>query len=101
MGVFFRIQALKLSAQQTKRKEEFPRDAPVFYPSVAEFLDPLGFINSPAVKKAGLESGIIKIVPPDGWKPEFHSHQLKQTKVFPTKRQVRMMVFLQNLTMWV
>lgn len=46
-----------------------PPEAPVFYPTQEEFDDPLQYINR--ISKEGLKYGILKIIPPDGWKPPF------------------------------
>ena len=44
-------------------------DCPTYYPSPEEFKDPLGYIRS--ISPEGREYGIIKIVPPIGWKMPF------------------------------
>ena len=44
-------------------------DCPTFYPSPEEFKDPMGYIKS--ISPRGHEYGIIKIVPPIGWKMPF------------------------------
>ncbi|CAG9461077.1 unnamed protein product [Pedinophyceae sp. YPF-701] len=77
--------ALKLSMQQVKREEKEAEDAPVFRPSVAEFLDPLAYIAS--IKDVGRQHGIVKIIPPEGWVPEFHPEGIRSEKPFTTKRQ--------------
>ncbi|KAJ3042941.1 hypothetical protein HDV00_006248 [Rhizophlyctis rosea] len=45
------------------------RPAPVFYPTVEEFADPLLYIEK--IRSKAEDSGICKIVPPAGWKPDF------------------------------
>ena len=57
--------------------------AVILYPSEEEFADPLEYIRSK--KSVILQSGIAKIVPPDGWKPKF-SLELNKLE-FETKRQ--------------
>ncbi|KAF9965992.1 hypothetical protein BGZ70_003605 [Mortierella alpina] len=44
-------------------------DAPCFYPSVDEFMEPLRYIES--IRAEAEKTGICKIVPPEGWKPTF------------------------------
>ncbi|EJD01561.1 uncharacterized protein FOMMEDRAFT_111482 [Fomitiporia mediterranea MF3/22] len=44
-------------------------DCPTFYPSPEEFKDPMSYIRS--ISPRGQEYGIIKIVPPIGWKMPF------------------------------
>lgn len=48
-------------------------EAPTFYPTLEEFADPLryiGWVGEPSGGK-GKEYGIVKIVPPEGWAPDF------------------------------
>ena len=45
--------------------EQIP-SAPVFYPTIEEFRDPLVYIAS--IREVGMRAGIVKIVPPEGWK---------------------------------
>ncbi|VUG17811.1 DEBR0S2_16864g1_1 [Brettanomyces bruxellensis] len=45
--------------------------APTLRPSEAQFADPIGFMSSDEVISLGEKYGIIKIVPPEGWKPKF------------------------------
>jgi hypothetical protein len=54
------------------RKHSRPHDileAPIFFPSEEEFKDPFQYMQKIAPK--GREYGIVKIVPPDGWNPDF------------------------------
>ena len=44
-------------------------EAPVFYPTLAEFQDPHRYIDS--VREIGEKAGIIKIVPPAEWVSPF------------------------------
>ncbi|OLL26344.1 Lid2 complex component lid2 [Neolecta irregularis DAH-3] len=44
-------------------------EAPTFYPTKEEFSDSLSFIAS--IAEEGRKFGIVKIVPPEGWKPQF------------------------------
>ena len=44
-------------------------DCPTFHPSPEEFKDPMSYIRS--ISSRGQEYGIIKIVPPIGWKMPF------------------------------
>ncbi|KAF9275598.1 hypothetical protein BGZ68_010662, partial [Mortierella alpina] len=44
-------------------------DAPCYYPSADEFMEPLRYIES--IRAEAEKAGICKIVPPEGWKPTF------------------------------
>lgn len=44
-------------------------EAPTFRPSLEEFQDPLAYIDS--IRTQAEPYGIIKVVPPQGWKPTF------------------------------
>jgi hypothetical protein len=44
-------------------------EAPVLYPTPEEFKDPYAYIES--IAHIGHRYGIIKIVPPEGWRPSF------------------------------
>ena len=48
-------------------------EAPVFYPTWDEFQDPLRYIAWTAAPDGGNGAayGIVKIVPPEGWRPDF------------------------------
>jgi len=45
------------------------QNAPVYHPTVAEFADPTGYIES--IAPDARRYGICKIVPPEGWRPPF------------------------------
>lgn len=57
---------------------------PTFYPTAAEFQDPLRFIAS--IREEAEVSGICKIVPPPGWKPPCMVNL--ETLAFPTRLQL-------------
>ncbi|KAK9457741.1 PLU-1-like protein-domain-containing protein [Dipodascopsis uninucleata] len=44
-------------------------EAPTYYPSEEDFKDPFKYISKIAIE--GREYGIIKVVPPDSWRPQF------------------------------
>ncbi|KAF9576363.1 hypothetical protein EC968_009337 [Mortierella alpina] len=44
-------------------------DAPCYYPSADEFMEPLRYIES--IRAEAEKAGICKIIPPEGWKPTF------------------------------
>jgi histone demethylase JARID1 len=52
-------------------------EAPTFYPTWEEFADPLGYIQwvGDAHGGNGKAFGIVKIVPPVGWDPDFVLNQ--------------------------
>ena len=45
------------------------QDAPCYYPTPEEFMEPLRYIES--IRPEAEKAGICKIVPPEGWKPTF------------------------------
>ncbi|KAJ3257556.1 hypothetical protein HK103_004465 [Boothiomyces macroporosus] len=51
-----------------KRLFDIP-EAPTFHPTAKEFIDPMKYIQS--IKDIGEKTGIVKIVPPEGWNPTF------------------------------
>ncbi|KAF9950865.1 hypothetical protein BGZ72_007548 [Mortierella alpina] len=44
-------------------------DAPCYFPSADEFMEPLRYIES--IRAEAEKAGICKIIPPEGWKPTF------------------------------
>ena len=44
-------------------------EAPTYRPTEAEFRDPMEYIRS--ISEKASRYGICKIIPPDGWKPDF------------------------------
>jgi hypothetical protein len=57
-------QALRKSLVQQRREEVQVPSAPVFYPTMEEFRDPLAFIA--VIRPAAEPYGIAKVVPPPG-----------------------------------
>ncbi|KAI9288918.1 PLU-1-like protein-domain-containing protein [Umbelopsis sp. AD052] len=45
------------------------KEAPTYYPTAKEFTDPIKYIQS--IRAEAEDYGIVKIVPPKGWSPEF------------------------------
>jgi len=45
------------------------KEAPTYYPTTKEFADPIKYVQS--IRAEAEEYGIVKIVPPKGWSPEF------------------------------
>ena len=45
------------------------QDAPTFRPTDEEFRDPMGYIRK--IAPEGSKYGICKIIPPEGWNPDF------------------------------
>lgn len=48
-------------------------EAPTFYPTDAEFADPLAYIRS--IRHIGEQAGICKIIPPKSFRPPFSVDQ--------------------------
>lgn len=44
---------------------------PILHPSIVEFENPMSYLSRPDIAKLGAEYGIVKLVPPQGWKPPF------------------------------
>lgn len=44
---------------------------PVLRPLEAQFADPIGYLSSPEIAQLGQEYGLVKLVPPEGWRPPF------------------------------
>lgn len=72
--------ALDMASVATTAPKENPRsdpptrifglqDAPCYYPTAKEWMDPLKFIER--IRPDAEKAGICKIVPPEGWKPPF------------------------------
>lgn len=47
------------------------RSVPELHPSAEEFMHPIRYLSQPAVAQMGEKYGILKVVPPAGWKPKF------------------------------
>lgn len=59
------------------------KEAPCFYPTPAQFAEPLEYIAS--IRQEAEKHGICRICPPRGWKPQF-AHKPDKLK-FATKEQ--------------
>lgn len=66
-----------------KAKLEGVAEAPCFYPTVAQFEEPLEYIAS--IRPDAERYGICRICPPPGWKPPF-AHKPDKLR-FATKEQ--------------
>lgn len=64
-------------------KLEGVEEAPCYYPTVAQFAEPLEYIAS--IRPDAERYGICRICPPPGWKPQF-AHKPDKLK-FATKEQ--------------
>ena len=60
-------QAIQNSKVEQKRVTHVVPDAPVYYPTVEEFKDPMAYIDS--IREEASLYGICKIVPPKEWNP--------------------------------
>ncbi|CAI5759638.1 unnamed protein product [Candida verbasci] len=58
---------------------------PILKPNEKEFQDPIGYLSSEAIKRLGLKYGILKVVPPENWKPNF---TLSSNFKFHVRKQV-------------
>ena len=58
---------------------------PVLRPTDAEFMDPIGYLSSPAALELGRKYGLVKVVPPESWKPSF---QISPHFKFHVRQQV-------------
>lgn len=47
------------------------QEIPTLRPSEEEFKDPIAYLSSPTVKKLGIKYGMVKMIPPAGFKPHF------------------------------
>ena len=77
-------QAIRNSQTLNKRLDIPVPDAPIYYPTIEEFADPLGYINK--IRPDAEKYGICKIVPPKQWRPHCLVN-LDNTKKFATKKQ--------------
>ena len=77
-------QAIKNSTIDSVKREIEIREAPVYYPTIEEFRDPLKYIHS--ISSVASQYGICKIVPPKEWNPP-HQVDMHDERRFPTKRQ--------------
>ncbi|KAF9167737.1 hypothetical protein DFQ26_003321 [Actinomortierella ambigua] len=59
------------------------QDAPCYYPTQQEFMEPLKYIES--IRHEAEQAGICKIIPPDGWKPSFSL----DTEIFRFKTRIQ------------
>ncbi|KAJ2710567.1 hypothetical protein H4R19_003685, partial [Coemansia spiralis] len=66
--------------------------APTFYPSAAEFQDPLAYIQK--IRPLAESAGLCKIVPPEGWSPPFSL----DTKRFRFKTRIQKLNSLEGKT---
>lgn len=60
------------------------RECPTLRPSEEEFDSPIEYLSRCDIRSLGTEFGLVKIVPPAGWKPPF---SLSQTFRFHTRTQ--------------
>ena len=64
-----RTQAPRRPAPRTQPRLFGLQECPTFYPTEAEFADPMAYIG--ALPPSARDAGICKIVPPEGWKMPF------------------------------
>mmetsp|Transcript_36608 Transcript_36608/g.47271 ORF Transcript_36608/g.47271 Transcript_36608/m.47271 type:complete len:663 (-) Transcript_36608:454-2442(-) len=77
-------QAVENSRVENLNVEVHIPEAPVFHPTIEEFVDPIKYIAK--IKSQAIQFGICRIIPPEGWK---YPTQIdtKSTKKFATKLQ--------------
>lgn len=59
-------------------------ECPTLYPTEEEFQSPIGYLSREDIKTLGTANGLVKIVPPNGWRPPF---SLAQSFTFHTRTQ--------------
>lgn len=69
-------------------------ECPTLYPTAEEFEHPIHYLSSEAVLAQGAYYGILKIQPPEGWKPELALN--KQEFSFETRLQQLPQLSLRN-----
>ncbi|XP_013196492.1 lysine-specific demethylase 5 [Amyelois transitella] len=81
------IKNIQKNAMQKSAEFTFttPPEAPVFEPTVEEFLDPLGYIAK--IRPVAEKTGICKIKPPSRWQPPF-SLDVDKLKFVPRIQKV-------------
>jgi len=77
-------QAIQNSIIEKERVQRDIPDAPVYYPTVEEFKDPMAYIDS--IREEASKFGICKIVPPKEWNPPCQV-DFKDARRFQTRRQ--------------
>ena len=75
--------AIKASLAISQQPTTSASEAPVYRPTAAEWAQPLGYLQS--IWAAAEPHGIVKIVPPAGWRPR--DRFTGSAAVFDTKRQ--------------
>lgn len=69
----------------TKFDKNLLTPCPTLCPSEAEFMDPVGYLSSRPISELGKKYGIVKIIPPESWKPGF---QISPSFKFHVRQQV-------------
>ena len=69
----------------TKFDKNLLTPCPTLRPSEEEFMDPIGYLSSGPISELGKKYGIVKIVPPENWKPSF---QISASFKFHVRQQV-------------
>jgi hypothetical protein len=63
------VQSNSEHASRTRPRIFGLQEAPTYYPTQKEFADPIKYVQS--IRAEAEEYGIVKIVPPKGWDPDF------------------------------
>ncbi|WWD22060.1 hypothetical protein CI109_106548 [Kwoniella shandongensis] len=70
----FALSTVRTEAPRHPPRRSSPRlfgleECPTFYPTMEEFQDPMGYVDS--IAEIGRQYGICKVVPPEGWQMPF------------------------------
>ncbi|CDO93748.1 unnamed protein product [Kluyveromyces dobzhanskii CBS 2104] len=70
------------------------QEIPTVRPTEEQFLDPIGFLSSNEMKRLGMKYGMVKMIPPQSFEPEFSIDEEKFS--FRCRLQVLMELDIEN-----